>query len=45
MYVAKHLEGIYVLHVFHKKSRKTARLDIALARTRLAAVRRTRKEK
>ena len=44
MYVAKYLEGIYVLHVFHKKSRKTASLDTALARTRLVAVRRARKE-
>lgn len=44
MYVAKYVEGIYVLHVFPKKSRKTASLDMALARTRLAAVRRARKE-
>lgn len=44
MYVAKYAEGIYVLHVFQKKTRKTAGLDLAVARTRLAAVRRTRAE-
>jgi len=44
MYVAKYVDGIYVLHVFHKKSRKTASLDIALARARLAGVRRSRNE-
>ena len=44
MYVARYVEGIYVLHVFQKKARKTASLDTALARTRLAAVRRARKE-
>jgi phage-related protein len=44
MYVARHVEGIYVLHVFQKKSRKTASLDIALARARLARVRRSRNE-
>lgn len=44
IYIAKYAEGIYVLHAFQKKTRKTARLDIALAQTRLAAVRRARKE-
>ena len=44
MYVAKHAEGIYVLHVFQKKSRKTAELDLAVARMRLAAIRRSRVE-
>ena len=44
MYVAKFPEGIYVLHVFQKKSQKTSPLDLELARTRYAAVRRTRKE-
>lgn len=44
MYVAKYAEGVYVLHVFQKKSRKTAELDLAVARTRLAAVRRNRVE-
>lgn len=44
MYIAKYVEGIYVLHVFQKKSRKTGDLDVALARQRLAAVRRERHE-
>jgi len=45
MYVAKFVEGIYVLHVFQKKTQKTSGLDIDLARARLAALLRTRKEK
>ena len=36
MYVAKFAEGIYVLHVFQKKSQKTSGLDIEVARTRWA---------
>ena len=44
MYVAKFAEGIYVLHVFQKKSQKTSGLDLDVARTRLALVRRARKE-
>ena len=44
MYIAKFSEGIYVLHVFQKKSQKTSGLDIDLARARLAALQRTRKE-
>lgn len=44
MYVAKFAEGIYVLHVFQKKSQKTAGLDIEVARSRLKAVRRAREE-
>ena len=43
MYIAKYTERIYVLHVFQKKTRKTSKLDIALARTRLGAVRRARR--
>ena len=42
LYVAKFAEGIYVLHVFQKKSRQSARLDIDLARARYAAVVRDR---
>jgi phage-related protein len=34
MYVTKFAEAIYVLHVFQKKSRKTAKSDLALARQR-----------
>ncbi len=34
IYVATFEEAVYVLHAFEKKSRKTARQDIELARTR-----------
>ena len=33
-YVARFDEGVYVLHAFEKKSRKTARSDVALGRAR-----------
>jgi phage-related protein len=33
-YVARLLEGIYVLHAFEKRTKKTSRSDIELARTR-----------
>lgn len=45
MYVAKFVEGIYVLHVFQKTTQKTSGLDIDLARARFAALLRTRKER
>lgn len=45
MYIAKFAEGIYVLHVFQKKSQKTSGLDLDVARTRLAAVRCGRRER
>jgi phage-related protein len=35
IYIAKFDEGVYVLHAFQKKSRRTARTDIDLARSRL----------
>lgn len=34
IYVAKFAESIYVLHAFQKNSRRTALLDIELARSR-----------
>ena len=34
IYMAKFAEAVYVLHAFQKKSRKTARTDIELARRR-----------
>jgi phage-related protein len=34
VYVAKFADAVYVLHVFQKKSRKTAKADLALARQR-----------
>jgi phage-related protein len=33
-YVARFLEGIYVLHAFEKRTKKTSRADIGLARAR-----------
>ena len=44
MYVAKFAEAIYVLHVFQKKSQKTAGLDLELAKQRYASLRRARQE-
>ncbi len=38
MYVAKFEEAIYVLHSFQKKTRKTSRNDIEIARARYRAV-------
>ena len=34
LYVAKFEEAVYVLHVFQKKTTKTATLDIEVARQR-----------
>jgi phage-related protein len=34
IYVAKLRDAVYVLHAFHKKTRKTSRRDIDLARQR-----------
>jgi phage-related protein len=33
-YVARFLDGIYVLHAFEKRTKKTSSSDVALARTR-----------
>ena len=33
-YVARFAEGVYVLHAFQKRTRKTAKADIGLARGR-----------
>lgn len=38
IYVAKFGEGIYVIHAFQKKSRRTASKDIGLARNRFGAL-------
>jgi len=38
LYVAKFAEAVYVLHAFQKKSRKTAKSDIELARRRVRAM-------
>ncbi len=37
-YVARFEEAVYVLHVFEKKSRKTAPADLALGRARYKAL-------
>ena len=37
MYVAKRVEGIYVLHAFEKRTRQTRRFDIEIARKNLAS--------
>jgi phage-related protein len=34
VYVAKFAEAVYVLHAFHKKTRKTSQADIKLAAQR-----------
>ena len=43
IYVAKFAEGIYVLHAFQKKARKTPRAEIELARKRYRAMLNERK--
>ncbi|MBI5119044.1 type II toxin-antitoxin system RelE/ParE family toxin [Candidatus Poribacteria bacterium] len=42
-YIAKFREAIYVLHAFQKRTRKTAKADIDLARRRYAQLIRERK--
>ena len=42
IYVAKFAAGVYVLHAFEKKARKTSGRDLELARQRLRAVIRQR---
>ncbi|MCZ6804572.1 MAG: type II toxin-antitoxin system RelE/ParE family toxin [Proteobacteria bacterium] len=43
IYIAKYEEAIYVLHSFVKKSHKTAKKDIALAKIRLKEANKLRK--
>jgi len=46
LYVAKFAEAVYVLHAFEKRSRKTAKRNVDLARRRfydLVAIRRAKK--
>ena len=38
IYVAKFRDAIYVLHAFHRKTRKTSRRDIDLARQRCSQI-------
>ena len=39
MYVTNIEQTVYVLHVFQKKTRRTAKKDIELAKSRLGAIR------
>ena len=43
-YVAKFEEAVYVLHVFEKRSQKTARADVALGQSRYADLLKWRRE-
>ena len=43
IYAAKFAEAIYVFHAFQKKSRKTSKNDIRLARNRYRAMLKVRK--
>ena len=38
IYVAKKQSGVYVLHIFEKKSQKTPKKDLDLAKTRLKTI-------
>ena len=37
-YVAKFMEGVYVLHAFKKRTRKTQKRDLEVARDRFRAL-------
>lgn len=41
IYVARFRDAVYVLHAFQKKSRKTSRIDLELARRRYGEARET----
>jgi phage-related protein len=43
LYVASFADGVYVLHAFEKRSQRTRRHDIELARTRYREIVRERK--
>ena len=43
LYVAKFSEGIYVLHAFEKRTRRTRQADVALARKRMKDLEQWRK--
>lgn len=45
IYMVKFVEAVYVLHAFQKKSRKTARTDIELARLRFRSLVRDRRQR
>jgi phage-related protein len=39
LYIASFVEGVYILHAFEKRGRKTQRQDLEIARKRLGALR------
>ena len=43
LYIAKYEEAIYVLHAFQKKTQKTPKRDIDIAKTRFRELERERK--
>ena len=43
IYIAKYKEGIYILHAFQKKTQKTPKRDIDIAKTRFRGLERERK--
>ncbi len=43
-YIAKFAEAVYVLHGFEKRSRKTLRQDLEIARNRLRLLLKAREE-
>jgi len=43
IYIAKYKEGIYILHAFQKKTQKTPKRDIDIAKTRFRELERERK--
>ncbi len=45
LYVAKFEAAVYVLHAFQKKTQKTAKQDIELAKRRYQALRNARKQR
>ena len=45
IYIAKYEEAVYVLHAFNKKTQRTSRRDIELAKRRLRDVQRMRRER
>ena len=44
VYISKFVEAVYVLHAFQKKSRKTARSDMELARRRFRSLMQDRRQ-
>ena len=43
LYIAKYEEAVYVLHAFQKKTQKTPKKDIDIAKTRFRELERERK--